>query len=428
MKKTIKNISLVYCWGNKNLGDKAITPGTIRFLKQVYPDNNLFVLSVFEKDCRNYKESEEYICSKFCDVNFVPQPLAFINEKRIRNSKQKRGAVLNAFIGMVALCMPRVFNRLFKGNAGFDTLIKSDLIIYNGGVLFFHNKINSRRKLILFRLMFPFLLAKRLKIRHAFYGQTFGPFEGIGKNFYKWFFSSAELITTRESQSRQILTEIGIKKTKVENVIDSGFWLDGENCKNTNILQNYGLADQKFIAVVLRASTIGQIGVISEDKAKEYVTFFTGYLSEINKRTGFKIAIVLQVKETDQKISKDVYEYLGEKAVYIDDLQEPEELVALYSRAEFVVSMRLHSIIFALLTNTPCLALYYKSITHKTSGIMQDLKLEDYVFDIDEVSRQLLVDRSLEMIRNKDCISQKIAENILALRNSTLEVFKNRLT
>ena len=82
MKKTIKNISLVYCWGNKNLGDKAITPGTIRFLKQVYPDNNLFVLSVFEKDCRNYKESEEYICSKFCDVNFVPQPLAFINEKR----------------------------------------------------------------------------------------------------------------------------------------------------------------------------------------------------------------------------------------------------------------------------------------------------------------------------------------------------------
>jgi colanic acid/amylovoran biosynthesis protein len=427
MKKTIKNISLVYCWGNKNLGDKAITPGTIRFLKQVYPDSNLFVLSVFEKDCENYKESEDYICGKFCDVNFVPQPLIFINEKRMRNSTKKCWAVLNAFIGMVALCMPKLFNRLFKGNAGFDTLIKSDLIIYNGGVLFFHNKTNSRRKLILFRLMFPFLLAKRLKIRHAFYGQTYGPFKGISKIFYKWFFSSAELITTRESQSRQILNEIGVKKTKVENVIDGSFWLDGGNCKNTGILLNHGLANQKFIAVILRASTIGQIGVISEDKAKEYGAFFTGYLSEINKRTGFKIAIVLQVKETDQKISENVYEYLGKKAVYIDDLQEPEELIALYSHAEFVVSMRLHSIIFALLTNTPSLALYYKSITHKTSGIMQDLKLEDYVFDIDEVSRELLVDRSLELIRNKDYLSQKIEETVMALRNSTLEVFKKRL-
>lgn len=428
MKKTVKNISLVYCWGNKNLGDKAITPGTIRFLKQVYPDSHFFVLSVFEKDCKNYEESAEYICGKFCDVNFIPQPLTFINEKSTRKRKQKHtAAFLNTIIGMVALCMPRMFNRLFKGNAGFDALIKSDLIIYNGGVLFFHNKVNSRRKFILFRLMFPFLLAKRMKIRHAFYGQTFGPFNGISKSFYKWFFSSAELITTRESRSRQILTEIGVKKTKMENVIDSGFWLDGEKCKKTDILLNHGLVDQKFIAVVLRASTIGQIGVISEDKAREYGKFYKEYLSEIHERTGFKIAIVLQVKETDQEISKNVYEYLGKRAVYIDDLQEPEELIALYSRAEFVVSMRLHSIIFALLTNTPSLALFYKSITHKTSGIMQDLDLKDYVFDIDEVSREFLIDKSLELIENKEYLSKKIEENVIALKNSTLEVFKNRL-
>ena len=67
-----------------------------------------------------------------------------------------------------------------------------------------------------------------------------------------------------------------------------------------------------------------------------------------------------------------------------------EEKINEFKRSELVITDRLHGMIFAAITGTPCIALNNSS--KKVEGVYQWIRKNDYirfVWDIDDVSRQI---------------------------------------
>ncbi len=59
-----------------------------------------------------------------------------------------------------------------------------------------------------------------------------------------------------------------------------------------------------------------------------------------------------------------------------------ENLKALYGKLDYLIGTRFHSVIFALTSGTPAIAIEYE---HKTGGIMRDLELDKWVCKIEHV-------------------------------------------
>ncbi|TSA04032.1 MAG: polysaccharide pyruvyl transferase family protein, partial [Nitrospiraceae bacterium] len=125
----------------------------------------------------------------------------------------------------VSLAFPSLVGRVFSRNAGYAALLSADLVICNGGILFFWDKVNRRPLHYLFKLMYPFLLARRAGVQYGFYAQTLGPFVGVGRSLFRWFFSGSKFILTRENISKCEVEGLGIDPSLVAVVADTAFAL-----------------------------------------------------------------------------------------------------------------------------------------------------------------------------------------------------------
>ena len=139
ISKRITNISLAYSWGSANVGDKAITPGVVKAIKRAFPQCTLTVVSLLSPRNPDYTDSLEYLKTRFPDIRCVPQPLQFIDPGRHRLANR-----LNRFTGLLSLISPSLSSKIFPGNVSLAALIRSDLIIGNGGVLFLLTRVKAR--------------------------------------------------------------------------------------------------------------------------------------------------------------------------------------------------------------------------------------------------------------------------------------------
>ena len=80
------------------------------------------------------------------------------------------------------------------------------------------------------------------------------------------------------------------------------------------------------------------------------------------------------------------------------------DLISLIAKAEFILAMRLHTIIYAIKTATPILGLIYDP---KVKGIMDEINLSYYV-DVKEINLTQLQDFVDKISKGKAKISQEI--------------------
>jgi colanic acid/amylovoran biosynthesis protein len=91
--------------------------------------------------------------------------------------------------------------------------------------------------------------------------------------------------------------------------------------------------------------------------------------------------------DDDRIVERRIAGYCGSSPLRIDERVDFRDLKGLYSACDLMLGTRFHSVIFALTSMVPCLAIEYE---HKTRGIMRDLGLEEWVLPIDEVSHARL--------------------------------------
>jgi colanic acid/amylovoran biosynthesis protein len=129
-----------------------------------------------------------------------------------------------------------------------------------------------------------------------------------------------------------------------------------------------------------------------------------GFITRLRGRPGTRVLIIPQVtseqqNDDDRQVGKRLQKLVGrhDNVIFLSQRFSHYDIKALFGCLDYLVGTRFHSVIFALTAGVPALAIEYE---HKTSGIMQDLGLDEWVLPMNAVTADGLW-------RLFDCLTRK---------------------
>jgi len=134
---------------------------------------------------------------------------------------------------------------------------------------------------------------------------------------------------------------------------------------------------------------------LSHSKQKRYEESFKTFIDENSHDN--TILLIPQITATEQHdddriVSEKVYNKLfSKKNVFlIKDEMNAFSLKGIYENLNYLIGTRMHSCIFSLTALVPTLAIEYE---YKTSGMMRDLGLSEWVIKMEDVEPEILNNR-----------------------------------
>ena len=265
---------------------------------------------------------------------------------------------------------------------------KSDLVILGGGGLFQdHHKIEISSIFtkpglgIASYAIVPLIAAMHLK-PVIFYSQGFGPlFSKESKTFVSFVCNLADVITVRDHSSKELLESLGIRPEKIIVSADPAIGiLPADKDRVDEILkqENIRLEKEKIICISVRQW-------IDESIETRYINNIAHAIESFLEKHDVSIIFVpFQIYDDsndDAEIASRIIEKISkkDKCYSISRVYNPSEIAGIVARADLVLGMRYHSIIFAALTNVPVVALSYDP---KVTNLMKDLAIDELNYDI----------------------------------------------
>lgn len=412
-----EQIVLTYAWGTPNAGDHALTLGAIELLLNHIEESNITVISRFSSE-DDQKDPTLDIKKKYPNIEVLESPFKFSRKTVIDRFFEK---VYGLVMFVLVSFFPSFSLKLFKNNKAIHSITNAKIVLCNGGNLFYWNEHRKSLPRLL-ALAMPMIMAKKLKIPYAFLPQTIGSIENvILLKYIKKLLISAEFVMFRDENSlNYIKSIIDVEKENIKLVPDLAFFVSSDYLdfreEVDQKLENIGISkDDKFIAITLRASKLGDPeGVSGESVNQEAIENVTNYIKNlvvpVAETKNLAILVVEQTdvdNETSHYFKQHCKEMTSNKIAYISN-RNPLFLSALYLRSECLVGMRLHSLIFALRVNKPAFAVYLKQFGPKTPGIYSSFELDEYCIDMDEVTAEQGRKQLIDMLDNYHKVEKKI--------------------
>jgi polysaccharide pyruvyl transferase CsaB len=307
-------------YGAKNLGDEMILEGMIKTLKSLDSKMEITVLSA------NPKETEEK--HKVKSVHKFPAGFRSLIKYILKSSKQKNKKALK----------------------------ECDYFILGGGGLF--SNLTLRAYFIWGIQGFMALIHKKPIIM---YGQSVGPVKSwIGKIIIKKLFNKSIFIAIRDANSKEELIKLGIKK-EIHLIPDMIF-----------ALNSYKAEKKKKIIVALR-----QIKNLENCFKNEIINFINWLIEEKN----YDIEIVNFQTPDDKILSEEIINRIRikKKISQSPQIQFSKDLFQKFAEAEYIIGMRLHSILSAIKTDVPFIGINYAP---KVENFLKCAKLGDLLVEM----------------------------------------------
>lgn len=356
----MKNIFIFGYYGFQNTGDEAILQVIIDQIRENIPQAKLTVLSY-----KAYETMEKY------------------NVKAI--SRNKYGDLIKA-------------------------IRESDIVISGGGSIL--QDATSARSLMYYLSII--YIAKKMGKKVMFYGNGFGPItKPFNKKLVKHIINKVDIITVRDSQSKEEMISLGIKKdiTVTADVTFSYGELGEKQIEQILIDEKIDI-DKKIIGISVREWK-------NQEKYKSTIAKMGDYLIS----EGYEVVFIPMQHPRDYTISKEIAYMMETTPKILEKKYSPKELISLMGKLYIMIGMRLHSLIFATIAGTPLLGIEYdtkisnflKIVEQENGGKVESLELENLIQTVDHVleSRQEYKQR-IDLIRNN--LRQKSEMNILLLK------------
>lgn len=396
-------ILITHVYSRHNFGDAAILNVLIKQTKKAFPGSKIIISTL--EDVRAYPNFEgmRTVTSFFYEC--IYRSSNFI--KRIINTMSVLGSV---FIWLMLkkiadtkldLILSKEVRRLIK------TYQSSDLVIgVGGGYLWSKKDIGSN--LALFITLFGFWVAKMMKRKTVLHSQSIGPFGyDFQMKLFGYVFHDAKLIMVRERRSFNLVRQI-LPHVKVVLVPDAAFQVEF-NSKTTKKMAgiNIGITARRWLNTGMQENY--------EHQLADFIDSAFGR----NKVFWFMPQVIDSFHNDDDRV---VYRRILNKVnhkerVRIVEVSADYKVVGkIYSQLDYMVGTRMHSVIFALINRVPSIGIEYDP---KTSGIMDELGLKEYVIKIEDVT-SVRLQRLIETLQS----NRKIYLNKL---NNGLKVFDSSL-
>ncbi len=171
-----------------------------------------------------------------------------------------------------------------------------------------------------------------------------------------------DVITLRDSHSKQELLRLGLGEVNHCVTADPALTLKPkDNRRAIAILQDAGLAENEdFIAVSIRNS---------KNAKPDFRTQLASALDQIASQHKKSIVFLPMQYPRDLEFSRDIAKRMTQKAYMIETPPDVTETMQLLARADLIIAMRLHTLIYAAAIGKDAVAIDYDP---KISGFMHD--------------------------------------------------------
>lgn len=394
-----------------NRGDQALVFETSEVIKETYTGSKVYMMSDGESiQCE--KEGIE----KFSDI--LKHPSRFDK----KNNNVKYGASLKIKWGIVAIfdyiftlfILNKVTRFLIypflsrKAKHSIDLYKNCDACFVKGGG-FIHDYSGGIIGLYtMYYQMFHIILAQKFKKKVYIMPNSFGPFNSEKtKKLVNKTLSKCEYVTARESISADG-NRNGLNKN-FELYPDLAFFLKkNEDMDVENYLKQKDIDINKnsYVAITVRPYRFPKCDNPLE-KYEEYKNTFKQFTIWLNSQ-GYIPLFVVHTRaendhENDEKCINEITKMIEDKNLYRilkDDTLSCRELKAIYAKCKFIIGTRFHSVIFSITQGVPAISITYGG--NKGDGIMKDINSNMYSIKIENLSFDILKEKFLSLIENKE--------------------------
>ena len=275
------------------------------------------------------------------------------------------------------------------------SLKQTNLLIMGGGSLI--QDLTSTRSLTYYLFIMNSAVRARAKI--MLYANGIGPLRRE-KNKHRAVaaLEKVEKITLRDERSGSVLKELGLKNSNILVTADAAFRFKNSNPDaGLQLLDKINLAGKKYFCVSIRGWK-----TLKEDFVTE-MAVFCDYMCE---KHGMSPLFIPMQPSNDAEISTQVIEASKKRGYYLDEVFSIEQILSVIGGAQFLVGMRLHSIIYGANAATPVIGLVYDP---KVAAMFGELD-QKYYLGLDEVSSGRLIDFAEEVLSRRDEIAAQLAE------------------
>ncbi len=283
----------------------------------------------------------------------------------------------------------------------FIAMRSAKLLISGGGSLL-QNETSNRSLNYYISII---KLAKMMGLKVAVYASGIGPVHGDKfRERTRQALESADSITLRESSSLEEIRAMNVKNPNVSVTADPVFAMDTPDGDWINYIMKHREipAGKRYFAVSLRSWHSS-----SEDFEAKIATFCKAVSEKYNMTPLF---IPLQISR-DLAICEQMA--LLCNGILVRDLTA-SEFTGIISNTQFVLGMRLHSLIYTARAGVPFIGLSYDP---KINALAKELDIP-FVIGLDSVDADSLLKMADEIMENRSAIAEKITKKAseLALR------------
>ncbi len=292
-------------------------------------------------------------------------------------------------------------------------IMRKTRLYINGGGTLIQNSTSHRS---LWYYLFTLRAAKALGNQVDMYGCGIGPVSGrrnirLVKQVLK---HSVDAITLREEDSMRELECYGVQGLEIGLSSDPAFALNPvSEDERARYLKNRGIdPDGKYICFMLRTW-------YGYDKHIDAFAQCARYAYEQYGLTPIFLSLNIS---TDIRASKPVCSSLDIPYFILDDFAKPELLIALLSKMQAIVAMRLHGLILSSFSGVPMVGVAYDPkigsfLRYLGSGVNVELK-EASEQNLNHALDQVLQEESTrgERIRRAEELKEKEKGNIEAVK------------
>lgn len=227
-------------------------------------------------------------------------------------------------------------------------LRKCDVLLSGGGSLL--QDSTSTRSLLYYLSII--VGARMFGKKVMLYANGIGPVsKNSNRHLVKMVVNKADLITLREGNSYEELRSMGVNNPEAYVTADPVFTMDGISKDGAKrLMEKNGIPVDKPLAGISVRNWRGM-----EERASEFAAFCDAIYETYGKNIVF---IVMQVPD-DVNISLKVQAKMKNPSYILKENYSPYEIMGIISVMEFIVSMRLHTLIFAARQKIPFIGLIY---------------------------------------------------------------------
>ena len=293
-------------------------------------------------------------------------------------------------------------------------ILKCNILVSGGGSLL--QDVTSTRSIIYY--LGIILLAKMLGKPVVIYANGIGPIVKKSNRFLtRIILNFVDNITLRDSDSKDILLEIGVNKPKILVTADPVFSLDPIKLDNySDVSKRIGFeADKPLVVFSIRKwptqndyeEIIAKIADIVADKYNCNILFIPMHFSE------------------DIKEINNVQALMSNKSYNLDNTFTTQEYIGIIGEAKVVISMRLHTLIFAAVQNTPMIGIVYdpkvksflEIVNQPSAGDINDIDGQEIINLLDKIfdnGSLVNLNNHVNELRIKALNNDEIVLNILS--------------